>query len=300
MRIVDRALTTVNVIDRWQIRHRSVSVVVATYLKAREDKVGSQSALFSYYALFAILPLAALSIGILALVLQNNVALQRSLLKSAFASFPIVGTDLLKNSKVLKLNSATSTISSLVILYSSLGLSRTAITSIRSSTFNSIVKENPIESNTRRLLWTIDVIVGSTLSTYFASIFKSFVIIGPIVAVAISTLMFTIAIRIAIGDRAKHFNHIRAAVTSSIALAILQVVGAQIIDHKITQADAIYGFFAIVIGVLSWLYLISYVTLLSINLEVVIDQRLFPRAILIENRTEADERSLELRRSQLT
>ena len=300
MRIVDRALTTVNVIDRWQIRHRSVSVVVATYLKAREDKVGSQSALFSYYALFAILPLAALSIGILALVLQNNVALQRSLLKSAFASSPIVGTDLLKNSKVLKLNSATSTISSLVILYSSLGLSRTAITSIRSSTVNSIVKENPIESNTRRLLWTIDVIVGSTLSTYFASIFKSFVIIGPIVAVAISTLMFTIAIRIAIGDRAKHFNHIRAAVTSSIALAILQVVGAQIIDHKITQADAIYGFFAIVIGVLSWLYLISYVTLLSINLEVVIDQRLFPRAILIENRTEADERSLELRRSQLT
>ncbi len=268
-------------------------------MKARDEKLGSQSALFSYYALFAILPLAALAIGILALLLQNHLSLQQSLLKSAFSSFPIVGTDLMKNSKALKLSSTTSIISTLVILYSSLGLSRTAISSIRSSTFNVLINENPLESNVRRLLWTIDVILGSTLSTYFASIFHKFLILGPLVAVAISALMFIAAIRIAIGERAKHFKYIRASIISSVALSTLQVAGAQIISHKITQANAIYGFFAIVIGILSWLYLISYATLASINLEIVLDQKLYPRAILRENRTDADQRAIELRLSQI-
>ncbi len=299
MNVAQITTSAANKIDRWQMNHKVTSIMVATYLKGREDKVGSQSALFSYYALFAILPLAALAIGILALLLQNDLALQKSLLKSAFASFPIVGTDLMKNSKGLKLSFSTSTISSLVILYSSLGLSRTAITSIRSSTFNGQIVENPLESNARRLLWTIDVILGSTLSTYFASVFHSFIIVGPLLAVSISTLMFIAAMRIAIGKRAKKFNYVRASIISSIALSILQVAGAQIINHKVTQADAIYGFFAIVIGILSWLYLISYVTLASINLEVVLDQKLHPRAIRIENQTDADRRALKLRISQV-
>ena len=299
MPILDAIKCAANKVDLWQMRHKAPSIAVATYLKAREDKLGSQSALFSYYALFAILPIAALAIGVLALVLQNDTALQRTLLQSAFSSFPIVGTDLLKNSKALKLTSTTSTISTVVILYSSLGLSRTAISSIRSSTFNVAIEENPLQSNARRLLWTIDVILGSTLSTYFASIFHGFFVVGPLIALIVSTLMFIAAIRISIGSRAIRFKYVRASVISSIALSALQISGAQIISHKITQADAIYGFFAIVIGILSWLYLISYVTLTSINLEVVIDQRLFPRAILSANRTEADDRALTLRKSQL-
>jgi uncharacterized BrkB/YihY/UPF0761 family membrane protein len=53
----------------------------------------------------------------------------------------------------------------------------------------------------------------------------------------------------------------------------------------------VYGFFAIVIGLLAWIYLGAQVMLLSAELNVVLARRLWPRSLLGgEDATSADRR----------
>jgi uncharacterized BrkB/YihY/UPF0761 family membrane protein len=54
----------------------------------------------------------------------------------------------------------------------------------------------------------------------------------------------------------------------------------------------VYGFFAIVLGLLSWLYLSAEVTLYGAEVNVVRARRLWPRSILQPPLTEADQRAL--------
>ena len=64
------------------------------------------------------------------------------------------------------------------------------------------------------------------------------------------------------------------------------------------KASNTYGTFALVIGLLSWIYLAMHVTLLSAEGNVVATRRLWPRAFLAgadAPPTEADARALEER-----
>ena len=53
-----------------------------------------------------------------------------------------------------------------------------------------------------------------------------------------------------------------------------------------------YGFFAVVLGLLSWLYLGSEVTLYAAEVNVVLTRRLWPRSILQPPLTKPDKRAL--------
>jgi uncharacterized BrkB/YihY/UPF0761 family membrane protein len=59
------------------------------------------------------------------------------------------------------------------------------------------------------------------------------------------------------------------------------------------NATQVYGFFAVVIRLLSWLYLGSQVTLFAAEVNVVRTRRLWPRALDPSDLTEADRRALK-------
>jgi hypothetical protein len=50
--------------------------------------------------------------------------------------------------------------------------------------------------------------------------------------------------------------------------------------HNLKHASQIYGFFAIVLGMLSWLYLAAQATLYAAEVSVVRARRLWPRSLL--------------------
>jgi hypothetical protein len=58
------------------------------------------------------------------------------------------------------------------------------------------------------------------------------------------------------------------------------------------SAAATYGFFAVVIGLLTWIYLGAQVTLLGAEVNVVLARRLWPRALDPDRLTPADQRAL--------
>jgi uncharacterized BrkB/YihY/UPF0761 family membrane protein len=72
---------------------------------------------------------------------------------------------------------------------------------------------------------------------------------------------------------------------------ILQAVGGIYVRHVLAHASPTYGFFAIVIGLLSWMYVGAQLTLLAAEINVVRRYHLWPRSITQPPLTDGDRRT---------
>src|SRR3979409_235343 len=77
--------------DSWQQKHPSMAFAVAVMKKFGDDQAGNQVALLTYYAFVATFPLLLALTTILGVALRKDPELQRDLVNSAFAEFPIIG-----------------------------------------------------------------------------------------------------------------------------------------------------------------------------------------------------------------
>jgi Virulence factor BrkB len=82
-------------------------------------------------------------------------------------------------------------------------------------------------------------------------------------------------------------------VTATVFWQTLQLIGTWYVARGLAQASPTYGVFAIVITLLSWLYLGSHLTLLAAEINVVLRYRLWPRSVTQPPLTMGDRRTLE-------
>ncbi len=79
---------------------------------------------------------------------------------------------------------------------------------------------------------------------------------------------------------------------------MLQALGGYYVGHVLKNASNTYGTFGLVIGLLSWIYLATHITLLAAEANVVATRSLWPRSfsLMIEQpTTQADRRALTQR-----
>ena len=67
------------------------------------------------------------------------------------------------------------------------------------------------------------------------------------------------------------------AIVAAVLYEVLQLLGGLYVGHVLKNASNTYGTFALVIGLLSWIYLTVEVTLLAAEVNVVATKRLWPR-----------------------
>jgi hypothetical protein len=72
----------------------------------------------------------------------------------------------------------------------------------------------------------------------------------------------------------------------------LQLIGTWYVTRELQKASLTYGVFAIVITLLSWLYLGSQMTLWAAEINVVLRYRLWPRSLAQHPLTQADRHVL--------
>jgi hypothetical protein len=105
-------------------------------------------------------------------------------------------------------------------------------------------------------------------------------------------LIFLVAYRVLTVEDVSWRDVFVGAVFAGIVWTVLQALGGYVIGHKLESAKETYGFFAVVIGLLTWIYFGAQVTLLGAEMNVVRTRRLWPRALDPEQLMEADERAL--------
>jgi membrane protein len=288
-------------VDRFQRKHSFLAFLYAVYKKSSEDRVSSLAALFAYYALFSIFPLLLVMVSVLGVLLTRDSSLRAQIVNSALANFPIIGPQLKSSVHGLKGNGVGIGIGTVTLLLASRSLASLAIRAMN-DVWN--VPDNRRmgfpKSVLTQLLWTVTVGVGVTVSTFFSTYGSLPLFVSVAVAFGINGFTFTLASRVILGKAISVRQHLVGSVLAAFLWGLLQAFGGVLIERDLSHASSTYGFFAIVIGLCTWMYLQAYLTLLCAEADVVREKRLWPRSVVRANPTDGDRKSEAFRLEQIT
>ena len=297
--------TNVRKLDAWQQRHRFPAFAFAVFKKFGDDQAGNLVALLTYYAFLATFPLLLALSAILGLVLKGNPVLQASIQTSALAEFPIIGTQL---SSQIGLSSLGHSAFALIVgilgaILGGRGLAN-ALQNTQNTLWNVPKVDRPgFPSNYLRSFGLLGLLgVGTVVTTAAASLVGAGHTLGltgvPLktlafaLSTAIGTCLFFVAFRIAAAKSVATRDLLPGAIVSSIVWQILLSLAGIIISHDLKHAQAIAGFFGVVLGLLAWFGLQATTIVYAIEADVVRAHHLWPRSITQPPLTDADKKFL--------
>ena len=121
--------------------------------------------------------------------------------------------------------------------------------------------------------------------------------LGTVVSVVVTTLVLTLMMRYS----TRH-SPLRASLPGALFIAVfwqvLQQAGAAYVRRVVGAAGDMNGVFALVLGLVALIYLASLIAVLGMELNVVLERRLYPRALLTPftdavRLTDADRRAYD-------
>jgi membrane protein len=276
-------------IDEIQRGRRWLAFPYAVIKKFGEDQSGNLAVLITYYTFFSIFPLLLALYSVLGFVLHGHPSWQLKIENGAlhnFSQFPLIKGPLPKHGSVLIV-----IFGSLLALYSGLGVAKTA-QNVWDIVYRVPQHQRPgfVPKNLRALRLVIvgglgligttvvsgAVASGSALGLHLG---HGISVLGIVAALVLNTLLFTVVFRWLTVREVTFRQVLPGALLSAVALGILQAVVSALISHKLKSATATYGSAGAVLVLLSWFYLQSQVLLLAAQVNVVKQDKLWPRSL---------------------
>jgi membrane protein len=288
--------------DRLQQSRPWLAVPVATWKKFGDDQAGNLAALIAYYAFAALFPLLLVFVTVLDLVLKDNAALRGRLLHSALSQYPVIGGELSHNVHSLNKTGLALALGLILTFLGARGVA-SAVQNAMNSVWEVPIMDRPgFPWSLLRSLGLILVIgPGVIATTALSSIAGGTGHLGGagarVAATAVSLLLnmalFWLGLRIATAGDVTWRDLRLSAILAAIAWQALQLAGGYFIGHQLASNSA-YGAFAVVLGLLAWLYLEAQLTLYVVELSVVRARRLWPRSLTPPPLTDADLKAYRL------
>ncbi len=279
-------------VDAYQRRHRWAGLPLAVLYKFADDQGTYLAAQITYYGFVALFPLLLLLATILGYALHGSQHLQRQVLDSALAQFPVIGDQITANIRSFHGSTAGLVIGMLGCVYGGLGIvqaAQTMLNKVWGVPRNS--RPNPLRSRLRSLLLlaaggasvivtTVLSALGAAAGSYGASLGGGVRALATAAAITLNVALFIAAFRILTAS-AVTIREIRAgAVAAAVVWQALQWAGALLLGHELKGATATYGLFALVLGLLAWIYLGAVTTVLCAEYNAVRAGQLWPRSLL--------------------
>ncbi len=273
-------------VDRVQRRHPVLGFPLAVIYKFVDDQGGYLAALIAYYAFLSLFPLLLLGSTILGIVLAGDPRLQQQILDSALSQIPIIGDEVGEPDKIGGGNLGL-IIGVLGSLYGGLGVAVAVQNAMNVAwAVPKNLRPNPIRSRVRglALLSTVGVAVLAITAVNVASsagVFGS--INGSVVLIAsilLNIIVFTVAFRLATARDLSISNVLPGAIVAGVLWQILQTFGGVYIKYVVGRASITNGVFAVVIGLLAFMYIASVLIVLAVEIDVVRVEKLYPRSLL--------------------
>jgi inner membrane protein YhjD len=289
-------------VDLYQQEREPLAFGVGVIKKFGDDRAGRLAALIAYYGFFSVFPAMLALVTVLGFVLQGNAKLRTSIANSALGQFPIVGSQI-KDSVSHPLTGSTIAlvIGLLGAVWAGLGAMQAAQDSIN-EVWDVPRTEYPnfIRKRLRSIAMLLLIVVGLAISSAVAQLAVN-VVSGVVATVALFLLsivsnvaMYLIAFHLLTVADMTWRRVFPGAMVAGVGYTLLQAFGTIYVTHTLKGAQNTYGTFAMVIGLLSWIYLIAQLTMFAAEVNVVTARRLWPRSLFSDAATPADERSAAL------
>ena len=123
-------------------------------------------------------------------------------------------------------------------------------------------------------------------------------ILAELLAVAVNVATYFGAFRVLTPKVVHSRQLVPGAILGGVLWTILLAVGGYLIGHDLKNDSVTYGVFALVLGLVAWIYLGCEVTIYAAELNSVLAGHLWPRGMVQPPLTEADQRSLALQATQ--
>jgi membrane protein len=288
-------------LDRYQREHLWLGFPVAVFKRFGEDRAGQLAALVAYYGFFSLFPLLLAVVTLTGLIVGDNPELQNRVLDAALAQFPVIGDEIRANLGRLEGTGLALVVGIGGALWSGLAGIKAAQNAM-DKVWDVPVKRQPSfpVAILRAVLMLATLGMFLLLSTFLGGVAAgadtrstAFQIVGVAGSFVLNFLVFWVAFRVLTVEDVSWSDVLPGAVGASILWSALQTVGGYVIGHRLQSASETYGFFAVVIALLTWMYLGGQATLLAAEINVVRTKRLWPRALDPEDLTEADRRALK-------
>lgn len=295
--------------DHFQQQHPVIGFPLAVIYKFFDDQGGYLAALITYYGFLSVFPLLLLLASVLGFILQGNPDLQREILDSALSQFPVIG-DQLGDPQGLRGSATAVAIGLAGSIYGALGIAnatQNAMNQMWAVARNK--RPNPIAARLRSLfllaVGALTFIVTGSLGGIgtnvngFADLinFNEFLrIVAALAGITLITLFFVFLFRWATTRRLSRMDVLPGAIAAALVWQALQQFGTVYVGSVVRQADATNGVFAIVLGLIAWIYLAVVALLICAEANVVRVRKLYPRTLLTPftddvDLTEADQRA---------
>lgn len=281
--------------DALQQRHPWVGYPLAVLYKYFDDQGPFLAALITYYGFVSLFPLLLLLSTLLSFVLSGDPQLRTQVMTSALAEFPVIGSQL-SQPKGLGGGTVGVVIGILGALYGGIGVAQAiqhAMNTAWSIPRNS--RPDPFKSRGRSLLLLGTVglaLIGTTILSALGGYADAFGAAGRVVFLALSiaanTGAFILAFRIGTVRPLTVRQVLPGAIGAAVAWQLLQSVGPVYVAQVVRRASAMNGVFAVVLGLIAFLYLAAVAIVLSVEANVVRVDKLHPRALLTPFTDEVD------------
>ena len=292
-------------VDRFQRRHPAAGFPIAVIYKFMDDDAVFLAALITYYGFLSLFPTLLLLATVLGLVLAGDPGLQQQLLDSALAEFPVIGPQLARP-EGLGGGVTGIVVGGLVALYGALGMGQAiqhAMNTVWAVPRHS--RPDPITARGRSLmlLVTLGLLVlastvlsalGSGAAAYggFSGWLNALLTVASVLA---NAAVFVLGFRITTVRRLTTRQVLPGALTAAVVWQLLQSFGGVYVARVVANASAVDAVFALVLGLLAFLYVAAVALMLCVEIDVVRVDHLYPRALLTpfvdhKDLTEGDER----------
>ncbi|MDZ5619233.1 YihY/virulence factor BrkB family protein [Nocardioides bizhenqiangii] len=299
-------------IDRTQRRVPILGVPLAVIYKYFDDQGNFLAAVLTFYAFIAIFPLLLLGSSILGFVLQGYPELEKQALDSALAQFPIIGSELGRPGGLQGSISAI-VIGGLGALYGALGLGL-ALQNVQATAWAvpRNIRTHPVLTRVNSVV--LMAVAGTVILgvAVLSAVVTETEVLGSVssagwfhwlvrlVTVLILGTVMTVLLRMAAAKAIEH-DIARAApggFTIAVMWGLLQWLGAAYVARVVNTAEnnEMNATFALVLGLMLLLYVGAIMGVLGIEVNVVLAEKLWPRALMTPftdqvDLTEADRKA---------
>lgn len=294
MRQIKQALWAV---DHFQQRHDMLGFPIGVVKKFSDDRAGKHAALLAYYGFLSLFPLLLLFVTVLGYLLAKNPQLQQEIINTVINRFPGLGPQLQGSITTIQGSGVALLVGVLGTLWGGLGITRSAQDAMNA------VWNVP---HTNRPNWWMRLVRGiGALLVVVVAVFAATALARLGTArsggldwlslggsLLLNFLLLTALSRVLTAIRPPWLRLLPGAAVGAVGWVVLQALGAYIVASQLERANLIYGAFAIVIVLLSWLYLSAQLLLYAAEVNVVLARRLWPRSLLQSPLTGPDQQVL--------
>ena len=286
----------VHAVDDTQARSPLLSFPLAVVKKFGDDDGGSLAALIAYNGFFSIFPLMLALTTVLGFVFESDSELRKSITHSALQQFPVLGPQL--EQKSLSGSWLALAVGLAGAVWAGLGVLNAA-----QNAFNAVWdvprvdRPSFVARTVKGLVMLLVAAAFLVLSGFLSGVGQAHPgvsvvqILSILGSVVVNFVLFAAAFRILTTADVSWRDVAPGALLAAIGWTVLLLIGQWFVESRIQGATNVYGTFAVVLGLLSWLYLASQMTLFSAEVNVVLKKRLWPRSIVNPPVRDADERS---------